>query len=345
MTQLLSVQNLSVGFGRGNAIKPIVDGVSFTLDAGETLAIVGESGSGKSVTALSINRLIDYSGGKITSGRIDLSLANGDTLDIAALDTERMEHIRGREIGMIFQEPMTSLNPVLTIGRQIEEVFRLQGRGGREARAETLRALDRMRIPDAARRLGYYPHQLSGGMLQRVMIAMALAASPRLLIADEPTTALDVSVQAQIIALLASDPYLLALDGGLDLELAILDGGDDLLGQVLVDALAELGLLLFLLAGRIGVLGFRALDVDLALGQGQAQDFDHRLELDLFLGREHDGLLFILELEAALALEVVAAVKLLDGIVDRVLHFVLVQFRYHVERRHGYSPKIKARSD
>ena len=203
MTQLLSVQNLSVGFGRGNAIKPIVDGVSFNLDAGETLAIVGESGSGKSVTALSINRLIDYSGGTITSGRIDLSLANGNTLDLATLDTQRMEHIRGREIGMIFQEPMTSLNPVLTIGRQIEEVFRLQGRGGREARAETLRALDRMRIPDAARRLGYYPHQLSGGMLQRVMIAMALAASPRLLIADEPTTALDVSVQAQIIALLA----------------------------------------------------------------------------------------------------------------------------------------------
>jgi ABC-type glutathione transport system ATPase component len=203
MTELLSVQNLSVGFGRGKAIKPIVDGVTFTLDAGKTLAIVGESGSGKSVTALSINRLIDYSGGTITSGRIDLSLADGKTLDLATLDTGRMERIRGSEIGMIFQEPMTSLNPVLTIGKQIEEVFRLQGRGGTEARAETLRALDRMRIPDAARRLGYYPHQLSGGMLQRVMIAMALAASPRLLIADEPTTALDVSVQAQIMALLA----------------------------------------------------------------------------------------------------------------------------------------------
>ncbi len=203
MTRLLSVQNLSVGFGRGEAIKPIVDGVTFTLDAGETLAIVGESGSGKSVTALSINRLIDYSGGRITRGGIDLSLADGKTLDLATLDTGHMERIRGSEIGMIFQEPMTSLNPVLTIGRQIEEVFRLQGKGGTEARAETLRALDRMRIPDAARRLGYYPHQLSGGMLQRVMIAMALAASPRLLIADEPTTALDVSVQAQIMALLA----------------------------------------------------------------------------------------------------------------------------------------------
>jgi len=203
MTELLSVQNLSVGFGRGNAVKPIVEGVNFTLDAGETLAIVGESGSGKSVTALSINRLIDYSGGRITSGRIDLSLADGKTLDLATLDTHRMERIRGSEIGMVFQEPMTSLNPVLTIGKQIKEVFRLQGKGGTGARAETLRALDRMRIPDATRRLGYYPHQLSGGMLQRVMIAMALAASPRLLIADEPTTALDVSVQAQIMALLA----------------------------------------------------------------------------------------------------------------------------------------------
>ncbi|WP_376782213.1 ATP-binding cassette domain-containing protein, partial [Agrobacterium cavarae] len=114
MTELLSVQNLSVGFGRGKAIKPIVDGVTFTLDAGETLAIVGESGSGKSVTALSINRLIDYSGGRITTGRIDLSLADGKKLDLATLDTGRMERIRGSEIGMIFQEPMTSLNPVLT---------------------------------------------------------------------------------------------------------------------------------------------------------------------------------------------------------------------------------------
>lgn len=203
MTRLLSVQNLSVGFGRGQTIKPIVTGVSFELNAGETLAIVGESGSGKSVSALSINRLIDYSGGRIAEGRIDFTLSDGRTVDLASLDTRRMEHIRRREIGMIFQEPMSSLNPVLTIGRQIEEVFRLQGKDGAQARAETLRALDRIRIPDAARRLGYYPHQLSGGMLQRVMIAMALAASPRLLIADEPTTALDVSVQAQIMALLS----------------------------------------------------------------------------------------------------------------------------------------------
>lgn len=203
MTQLLSVQNLSVGFGRGDNIKPIIRDVSFTLDAGETLAIVGESGSGKSVTALSINRLIDYGGGRILDGLIDFAASNGRTLDLATLQESQLERIRGSEIGMIFQEPMTSLNPVVTIGRQIEEVFRLQGKSGREARAETLRALDRVRIADASRRLGYYPHQLSGGMLQRVMIAMALAASPRLLIADEPTTALDVSVQAQIMALLS----------------------------------------------------------------------------------------------------------------------------------------------
>ncbi len=203
MTQLLSVQNLSVGFGKGNTVKPIIRDASFTLDAGETLAIVGESGSGKSVTALSINRLIDYGGGRILNGRIDFAASNGRTADLATLAEHELERVRGSEIGMIFQEPMTSLNPVVTIGKQIEEVFRLQGKSGSESRAETLRALDRVRIADASRRLGYYPHQLSGGMLQRVMIAMALAASPRLLIADEPTTALDVSVQAQIMALLS----------------------------------------------------------------------------------------------------------------------------------------------
>lgn len=203
MTQLLSVQNLSVGFGKGQNIKPIIRDVSFTLNAGETLAIVGESGSGKSVTALSINRLIDYGGGRILDGRIDFNSDTGQIIDLATLEESRLERIRGSQIGMIFQEPMSSLNPVITIGRQIEEVFRLQGKGSAEARTETLRALDRVRIADASRRLGYYPHQLSGGMLQRVMIAMALAASPRLLIADEPTTALDVSVQAQIMALLS----------------------------------------------------------------------------------------------------------------------------------------------
>jgi peptide/nickel transport system ATP-binding protein len=204
MTKLLSVSGLKVGFGRGDQLRPVVHGVDFELDAGETLAIVGESGSGKSVTALSINRLVDYGGGRILNGRMDFLTARGEVIDLATASDRRMEKIRGGEIGMIFQEPMTSLNPVLTIGEQIGEAFKLQrGLSGQAARAATLEALDRVRIADAARRLGYYPHQLSGGMLQRVMIAMALATHPRLLIADEPTTALDVSVQAQIMALLA----------------------------------------------------------------------------------------------------------------------------------------------
>lgn len=204
MSRLLSVRGLTVGFGRGDTAKTVVHGIDFDLSAGETLAIVGESGSGKSVTALSINRLIDDGGGRILGGRMEFTTARGEVVDLASATDRRMEKIRGSEIGMIFQEPMTSLNPVMTIGRQIEETFRLQqGLGHAAARLEALNALERVRIADAERRLGYYPHQLSGGMLQRVMIAMALAANPRLLIADEPTTALDVSVQAQIMALLA----------------------------------------------------------------------------------------------------------------------------------------------
>ncbi|WP_105430058.1 ABC transporter ATP-binding protein [Neorhizobium sp. T6_25] len=203
MTSLLSVSGLRVGFGRDPKQNEIVKGVSFDLDAGETLAIVGESGSGKSVTALSINRLVDFGGGRIIGGSITLKRADGSVLDITKAEEPVLEKIRGSEIGMIFQEPMTSLNPVLTIGRQIEESFRLhRGLTGRQATAAAKDALDRVRIPDAARRLKYTPNQLSGGMLQRVMIAMALACNPRLLIADEPTTALDVTVQAQIMALL-----------------------------------------------------------------------------------------------------------------------------------------------
>ncbi|CDZ47146.1 ABC transporter ATP-binding protein [Neorhizobium galegae] len=203
MTSLLSVSGLRVGFGRDPKQNEIVKGVSFDLDAGETLAIVGESGSGKSVTALSINRLVDFGGGRIIGGSITLKRADGSILDITKAEEPVLEKIRGSEIGMIFQEPMTSLNPVLTIGRQIEESFRLhRGLTGRQATAAAKDALDRVRIPDAARRLKYTPNQLSGGMLQRVMIAMALACNPRLLIADEPTTALDVTVQAQIMALL-----------------------------------------------------------------------------------------------------------------------------------------------
>jgi len=204
MTPLLSVSDLRVGFGRNPDANPIVRGVSFDLDAGETLAIVGESGSGKSVTALSINRLVDFGGGRITGGSIRLKRADNSILDLTKASEAELTKIRGAEIGMIFQEPMTSLNPVLTIGTQIEEAFRLhRGLTGKQAKAAAKDALDRVRIPDAERRLAYCPNQLSGGMLQRVMIATALACNPRLLIADEPTTALDVTVQAQIMALLA----------------------------------------------------------------------------------------------------------------------------------------------
>ena len=204
MTPLLSVRDLRVGFGQNPAANEVVKGVSFDLAPGETLAIVGESGSGKSVTALSVNRLVDFGGGRITGGSILLQRSDGSVLDIASADERVVRTIRGRDVGMIFQEPMTSLNPVHTIGAQIEEAFRLnRGLRGAEAQRAAFDVLERVRIPDARSRLAYYPHQLSGGMRQRVMIAMALASSPRLLIADEPTTALDVTVQAQIMALLA----------------------------------------------------------------------------------------------------------------------------------------------
>jgi glutathione transport system ATP-binding protein len=173
--------------------------LSFHVDRGETLAIVGESGSGKSVTSLALMRLVEHGGGEITSGRMVLP-ARRRAVDLAAASAAAMRGIRGADIAMIFQEPMTSLNPVF-VGEQIARRLRCT-REGASARAETLRLLELVRIPEARRVLARYPHQLSGGMRQRVMIAMALSCRPALLIADEPTTALDVTIQAQILQLI-----------------------------------------------------------------------------------------------------------------------------------------------
>ena len=197
MGPLLDVQGLSVSFRTDRGTVRAVDGVSFHVDAGETLAIVGESGSGKSVTALSLLRLLD------AAGSIDAGKVVFDGTDLLELDKPSIRAIRGDRIAMIFQEPMSSLNPVLTIGKQVAEPIRLhRGTAWDDALREAERLLDRSRIPDAAARLKDYPHQFSGGMRQRTMIAMALACRPKLIIADEPTTALDVTVQAQILALL-----------------------------------------------------------------------------------------------------------------------------------------------
>ena len=192
---LLAVEGLSVAMGG----VPVLEDVSFSIAPGETLGLVGESGCGKSVTALSIMRLLPDPPGRITAGRILF-----DGVDMTSLDIKALRAIRGDRIGMIFQEPMTSLNPVFTIGDQIgESLIVHRGLSGAAARAETARLLDLVGIPAAKKQLGRYPHELSGGQRQRVMIAIALACSPRLLIADEPTTALDVTIQAQILDLLA----------------------------------------------------------------------------------------------------------------------------------------------
>ncbi len=195
---LLQLENLKTHFFTDDAVVRAVDGVTLHVDEGETLAIVGESGSGKSVTALSILRLFPQPPGRVVGGRI---LFRGrDLLQVSDRD---MREVRGKSISMIFQEPMTSLNPVYTCGEQImETVRRHEGVGRKEARARAIEMLERVGISAAAQRVDEYPHQMSGGMRQRVMIAMALACRPEVLIADEPTTALDVTIQAQILALL-----------------------------------------------------------------------------------------------------------------------------------------------
>ena len=200
---LLSVQNLSVSFGPTTRPSVAVEDLSFDLFAGETLAIVGESGSGKSVTALSILRLIEREGGRLDKGRIAFRLDDASVVDLAASSEAQLQRIRGNSISMIFQEPMTSLNPVLTIADQIcETLIHHKRLSPSQALREARDLLDRVRLSDPDRRLQQYPHELSGGMRQRVMIAMALACSPRLLIADEPTTALDVTIQAGILDLI-----------------------------------------------------------------------------------------------------------------------------------------------
>mgnify|MGYP000396419023 CR=1 FL=1 len=197
-TPLLAVEELKTFFFTSEGTYRAVDGVSFQIGEGRTLGLVGESGCGKSVTSLSILRLIPDPPGRIVSGRI---LYRGQ--DLLALPERDMRRIRGNKISMIFQEPMTSLNPVFTVGDQIAEVFQVHRRmSKREARQEAVRMLETVKIPGAAQRASEYPHQMSGGMRQRVMIAMALACNPDLLIADEPTTALDVTVQAQILNLM-----------------------------------------------------------------------------------------------------------------------------------------------
>ena len=198
MNAILEVRDLHTQFATLDGVVRAVDGVSFARARGETLGIVGESGCGKSVTALSILRLIPTETGRIASGSIRFE---GE--ELTALGEEAMKRLRGHRISMIFQEPMTSLNPVLTVGTQIaENVVRHLGVSWRAARDRACEMLDLVRIADARRRLDEYPHQLSGGMRQRVMIAMALSCDPQVLIADEPTTALDVTIQAQILDLM-----------------------------------------------------------------------------------------------------------------------------------------------
>ncbi|KDD02544.1 glutathione ABC transporter, ATP-binding protein GsiA [Bordetella bronchiseptica MBORD681] len=201
--RVVQVDGLSVRFNTPGRVVQAVNDVSFHVDRGETLAIVGESGSGKSVTSLALMRLVEYGGGRLSATDMRLRRRGGDVLDLARADERTLQRVRGADVAMIFQEPMTSLNPSFTAGNQIAEALQLhQGLDAAGARAEALRMLERVRIPEARAILDRYPHQLSGGMRQRVMIAMALSCKPQLLIADEPTTALDVTIQAQILQLI-----------------------------------------------------------------------------------------------------------------------------------------------
>ncbi|MFC2969587.1 ABC transporter ATP-binding protein [Acidimangrovimonas pyrenivorans] len=200
---IVDIDRLKVEFRTEDGIVTGVKDVSFTIQPGETVCVVGESGSGKSVTSLSLMRLVEFGGGRIADGRLNFSRPDGSVLDVAGADDATMREIRGNEIGMIFQEPMTSLNPVFTIERQLTDGLIMHKGLSREAASDrALELLKSVRIPEPERRLKQYPHELSGGMRQRVVIAMAMACEPRLLIADEPTTALDVTIQAEILALI-----------------------------------------------------------------------------------------------------------------------------------------------
>jgi ABC-type glutathione transport system ATPase component len=200
---IAQIKGLRVEFQTKDGPVVGVEDVSFDIHPGETVCIVGESGSGKSVSSLSLMRLVEYGGGKIAAGQLLFDRRNGEDVDLAQTGQDQMQQIRGDEIGMIFQEPMTALNPVFTVGRQLTEGLRVhRGMNRAQAKARALTLMNEVRIPEPERRLKQYPHELSGGMRQRVVIAMAMACEPRLLIADEPTTALDVTIQAEILALM-----------------------------------------------------------------------------------------------------------------------------------------------